>query len=319
MTNQNTQLPAGLTDEAVKESRQMHGSNYERKHDFSITKIVLSNVFSLFNIIMAGLIAMLFFVHENSTGQFIGIIACINTIIMLIQQIRARIIIKRLAKFSQTKITVIRNREKKIIPINDLVIGDVLYISQGDRIPVDGTVLRSDYAEFDESVLTGESHYVSKNNGDDVKAGSFLIAGDCYYIMQKLSKNSYLQTIVRHIVKDEFSESSIKTQIDNIVTNLTYITILFIIFILVEGILRQTHTHDIIINIAVIVSSLVPQGLLLITTISFAYGAMNIAKNQAIVQRLYSIESIADIKIICLDKTGTLTENKPRVKEILWK
>lgn len=308
----------GLSEAEVIQSKKKYGANVEKTHDFTTLKIVLKTLFSVFNIVMAILIAVLILIGHTSTAQFVGIVAIVNTIIGLVQEIRARLIVKKLSKLSEKTTKVIRNDEKKEILVRELVIGDTITLSSGDRVPVDGEVIDTQYAEFDESILTGESKYIEKKKGEQVKAGSFLVAGSCDYKMTKFARDSYIQTITKEISKQGITESPLQSQINQIIKALTYMTIFFIALLVAEGIVQESQKEEIIINAATLVTSLVPQGLVLITTISFAYGAMKIAKNQAIVQRLSAIEAMANTKVVCMDKTGTLTKNELEVKEVKW-
>lgn len=306
----------GLSQNELEKSRKKFGFNIETVHDFTTVKIILKTLFSVFNIVMIVLIITLFLIDQKSTAQFIGIVAGINTLIGLIQEIKARLIIKKLNRMNQKAVTVIRDGRKQEIPLTNLVIGDTIYLRSGDRVPVDGEVMSSEYVEFDESILTGESKYIDKKKGDMIRAGSFSVAGSCYYKMTKFSRDSYVQSLTKQIARKGVAESPLQSQINQIIKTLTYMTIFFIALIVAEGFIQQNQTDEIIINSATLVSSLVPQGLVLITTISFAYGAMKIAKNQAIVQRLSAIEAMADAQVVCMDKTGTLTKNELVVKEI---
>jgi cation-transporting ATPase E len=308
--------PQGLTTNQVVESRKKYGKNVNKGHDYTTLKIILKTLFSIFNIIMGVLIIILIAVGQGSIGQFIGIVAGINTAIELIQEIRARLIVRRLSKLSEKTTKVVRDEKTQEIPLDELVLGDTIYLSSGDRVPVDGELTSSQYAEFDESILTGESKYIQKKEGEEIRAGSFLSAGNCYYKATKFTRDSYIQTLTKEIAKQNITESPLQSQINQIIKALTYMTIFFIALITVEGLAQESQKEEIILNAAVLISTLVPQGLVLITTISFAYGAMKIAKNQAIVQRLSAIESMANAKVVCVDKTGTLTKNVLEVKEI---
>ena len=308
--------PSGLSEVEVNLSRKQNGLNIDTARDYTTIKIVLKTLFSPFNIVMAVLIAVLFAINESSTAKFIGIIAAINTTIGLIQEVRARFIIKKLNKLSEKTTKVKRNGKIIEILVKELVLGDIIHLESGDRVPVDGEVVTTQYAEFDESILTGESQYIQKKTGEEIKAGSFLAAGSCDYKMTKFTRNSYIQSVTREIAKQETTESPLQSQINQIIKALTYMTIFFIALLVAEGLVQQNQKEEIIVNAATLVSSLVPQGLVLITTISFAYGAVKIAKNQAIVQKLSAIEAMANTKVVCMDKTGTLTQNQLEVKEI---
>jgi len=306
----------GLSLAEVHESQKKNGLNIDTTHDFTTVKIILNTLFSVFNIVMLILIIILFLINEKSSAQFIGIVAAINTTIELIQEVRARLIVKKLNRLSEKTTKVIRNGQTSEIPVKDLVIGDVIHLNSGDRVPVDGELFSTEYAEFDESILTGESKYIEKKKGDEIKAGSFLAAGSCNYTMTKFTRNSYIQILTKQIAKQGIIESPLQSQINQIIKALTFMTIFFIALIIAEGLIQENQIQEIIINASTLVTTLVPQGLVLITTISFAYGAMKIAKNQAIVQKLSAIEAMANTKVVCMDKTGTLTKNQLVVKNM---
>lgn len=306
----------GLTASQILENRRKFGTNVESERDFTTLKLIVKTVFSIFNILMIVLILVLILVDQRSTARFIGIVAAINTVIELIQEIRARLIIKKLKAINQKTVRVVRGGTEQEIPISELVVNDVIILKSGDRVVADGQLLASAYAEFDESILTGESKYIEKKPGEEIKAGSFIVAGSCYYTATKLLKDSYVQAVTQQVAKHEISPSPLQSQIDLIIKALTYMTLFFIVLLVAEGLVQQNERQEIIINTSVLVSSLVPQGLVLITTISFAYGAIHIARNQAIVQRLSAIEAMANTKVVCMDKTGTLTKNQLEVKEI---
>lgn len=310
--------PMGLTEKEILESIQKFGKNVDTTRDFTTLKIILKTIFGIFNIVMAILIVILVLINHTSTAKFIGIIAGINVAIELIQQIRARLIIKKLNKLSEKTTSVNRARKIVEVPLKDLVIGDVIHLRSGDRVPVDGKVVATEYAEFDESILTGESKYIQKKTGDEVKAGSFVAAGSCDYTMTKFTRDSYIQTMTREISKKGITDSPLQSEINEIIKALTYMTVFFIALLVAEGLVQQNQQEEIILNAATLVTSLVPQGLVLITTMSFAYGAMKIAKNQAVVQKLSAIEAMANAKVVCMDKTGTLTKNQLEVIDVTW-
>lgn len=316
MTENQVHIPLGLSDREVGENRKKFGSNTENKNDFTTVKLIFKTLFSVFNIVIAVLIVLLILTSQTSTAKFIGIVAVINTAIELVQEIRARMIIKKLNRMAEKKAKAVRLGKEAEIPVKELVIGDVIVLKSGDRVPVDGKVVSAQYAEFDESILTGESKYIEKKPHEDIRAGSFLVAGSCFYKMTKLSRDSYIQTITHELGKFNVTEAPLQSQINQIIKALTFMTIFFIVLIVAEGLIQENQKEEIIINSATLVTSLVPQGLVLITTISFALGAAKIAKNQAIVQKLSAIEAMANTKVVCMDKTGTLTKNQLEVKEV---
>ncbi len=316
MTEIKHAVPTGLTQAAVSESQRKYGVNVDKNHDFTTLKIVSKTLFSVFNIVIAILIVALILVDEKSSAQFIGIVGILNTTIELIQEFRARLIVKKLNKLSEKTTKVMREGQISEIPAKKLVIDDIIHLVSGDSVPVDGQVIFSEYAEFDESILTGESKYIHKAPGEEIRAGSFLAAGGCFYKMTKFTRDSYIQTLTKQIAKKGITESPLQSQINQIIKALTYMTIFFIALIIAEGLVQESQKAEIIINASTLVSSLVPQGLVLITTISFSYGAAKIAKSQAIVQKLSAIEAMANAKVVCMDKTGTLTKNAFEVKKM---
>lgn len=306
----------GLGQEEVIQSRKQFGSNVEKERDYTLLTSIIKSLFSIFNIIMMTLIAIMLLINQKSDAIFMGTVAGINTLVEIIQEVRAKIIIDRLKKLSLKQAKVLRDSKEQTVPVSDLVIGDVVMLSAGDRVPVDGSVLKSEYVELDESILTGETDYIPKKTGEEVRAGSFVAAGSCIYQVNKLSKNSYIQSITKQVEHSQIKVSPLESDIDDIIKALTYLAIFFICLIIGEGLIQEGQIEEIITNSSVLVTSLVPQGLVLITTMSFAYGAGKIAKWQAIIQKLTAIEVMANTKVICMDKTGTLTKNALEVKNI---
>ncbi len=323
MSESQTKLPKGLEIGQVKENLVKYGSNKDKKKDLSIIKIFFTTVFSVFNIVMGVLIIIMLVIGQNSDAYFIGIMAFFNAIFELFQNIRARLMVKKLNKLSEKTAKAVRQDENGVnktleIPITQLVVGDVVFLASGDRIPVDGEVLSSNYAEFDESILTGESDYLQKNSGEQILAGSFIVAGSCYYKITKLLKDSYIQKMTKDVENKEIPKTPLQSDINQIIKYLTFLTIFFLALLGADGLISEKAKAEIVLNSSVIVTSLVPQGLVLLTTLSFTYGAVKIAKQNAIAQKLSAIESMAGTKVVCMDKTGTLTKNELHLKEIKW-
>ena len=318
MTNDSESQITGLTQVEIKDSILKFGTNVDNAHDFTTLKLIFKSIFSIFNIVMVALIIILILINQQSTAKFIGVVAAINTLIELIQEIRARLIVKKLNKLSEKTARVVREGKITELPVGQLVIGDIIHLISGDRVAVDGTVISTEYAEVDESILTGESKYIDKKIGEEIKAGSFLASGSLSYKMTKFARDSYIQSLTQEISKKGITESPLQSQINQIIKALTYMTVFFIVLLVAEGLVQENQKEEIIINAATLVSSMVPQGLVLITTISFAYGAAKIAKYQAIVQKLSAIEAMANTRVVCMDKTGTLTKNELQVKDVKW-
>jgi cation-transporting P-type ATPase E len=321
MKSSNRGIPKGLSLEQVRLNREKYGSNVDNKKDFTNIKVIFTSIISLYNVIIFSLIVILIFIRAYNDAIFLGLVGIVNTLVSLYQEIRARIAIKKLSTYKEKNLSLIRNVNGKDqvfeFPSSEAVIDDIVYVQTGDRIMLDGIVVSNKYSEFDESILTGESDYVSKNEGEEVQAGTYIAAGSCYYKVTKLSKDSYMQVINKRISRIKSSITPLQKKINQLIKYLTYITLVIIFLIVVSSLIQDVNRDEAIRNSVSIVTSLVPQGLVLITTISFAFGALKIAEFNGLVQRINAVESMANVKVICMDKTGTLTQNILKVIKVI--
>jgi len=312
----------GLTSEEVKERLDKGLSNYSSKPKTkTIKEIFVSNVFSLFNYIIFGIIAfVLFFYATNKDERLlldtIGIltIAFTNTFIAIYQEIKSKRALDKVNLLLKKRINVIRGGEVFHINISDIVVDDLIMIARGDQIVVDGKVISSKHLEIDESLLTGESVPVEKSENDSVLSGSFCVSGSGIYRAEKVGDDSYANSVTALAKKMNLSTSPLQKKINLILKVLFgFALLLTLAEIIVWNANPNTEFVDFIRKIATILISLVPQGLVLMASVTFAVGVYRISKIGAIVQKLNAIESFSNVQVVCMDKTGTLTENKLRI------
>lgn len=312
----------GLTSEEVKERLDKGLSNHSSKPKTkTINEIFVSNIFSLFNYIIFGIIAfVLFFYFRNNDERLlldsigILIIAFTNTFIAVYQEIKAKKALDKVNLLLKKRINVIRGGHTFHIDVSDIVVDDLIIVNRGDQIVVDGVVVKEKILEIDESLLTGESIPVEKSIGDQVLSGSFCVSGNGIYRAEKVGDKSYANSVTTLAKKMNLTISPLQRKINLILKILFgFALILTLAEIIVWNTKHNIEFIDFIRKIATILISLVPQGLVLMTSVTFAVGIFRISKIGAIVQKLNAIESFSNVNVVCMDKTGTLTENKLKI------
>jgi cation-transporting P-type ATPase E len=312
----------GLTSKEVIERKKKGLSNSSSKPKTkTINEIFVTNIFSLFNYIIFGIIAfVLFFYFKNNDERLlldsigILIIAFTNTFIAIYQEIKSKRALDKVNLLLKKRINVIRNGEIKKIDVTEIVVDDIIQINRGDQIVVDGKIVKARILEIDESLLTGESIPIEKFEGDSVLSGSFCVSGNGIYKAEKVGDKSYANSVTILAKKMNLSISPLQKKINLILKILFgFALILTVIEIIAWNANPNIEFVEFIRKIATILISLVPQGLVLMASVTFAVGVYRISKIGAIVQKLNAIESFSNVKVVCMDKTGTLTENKLKI------
>ena len=289
----------------------------------TIGEIFIENIFSVFNLVIISIIIFLLYFYLKSSDNrlvldSIGIltIAFINTFLGIYQEIRAKIALDKVNLLLKKEVTAVREGNEVQIEPTEIVKDDVLKINRGDQVVVDGRILFSNHLEIDESLLTGESNPIQKNEEDEILSGSFCISGNGYYTALKIGDESFAAQITKTAKKYKFDQTPLQKRI-NLIVKVLFVTA--IVLVLLEILLNQTGFNaDFVRKISTILISLVPQGLVLTATITFALGVYRISKMGAIIQKLNAIESFSNVQIVCTDKTGTLTQNKLSVHKISY-
>jgi cation-transporting ATPase E len=289
----------------------------------SIREIWLGNLFSVFNLVIGGIVLFLlaFWIGtgdirllEDCGGVFS--VAALNTIIAVSQEIRAKRAMDKVNMLIVREVTVIRDGQEKQIGHSDIVLGDVIMLRRGDQAVVDGSVVSTNHLEMDESLLTGESEPIEKDEGHKVLSGSFCVSGLGCYCVEGLADASYASQVTRVAQKMKASTSPLQRNINRIVELLFGVAVTLALLETVLEFSRGRLDVDFVRRIATILMGLVPQGLVLTSSVIFAIGIYRISKVGAVVQTFHAIESFSAVNVICMDKTGTLTQNRMTVREV---
>lgn len=297
----------GLSDAQVKQQIQTnHKNTAEQSLTRSVKEIFRDNILTLFNLINVILGALVFYTGSYKNLLFLGI-AIFNTAIGIIQEIRSKRQVDKMVLLAEGKINVIRN--SKTVPIlpEDIVLGDVISLGRGDQIPVDGKVLASRGMETDESPITGESETIVKQPGDRLTSGTFLVGGSGKMLVTKVGADTFVNHISNEAKKGEDTLSILLNTINRIIKVLTYVIIPLGIVLFVAKLYGGTGVNRAILGSVAAMIGMIPEGLVLLTSMTLAVSAMHLARKKTLVRDLPAIETLARVDVICLDKTGTIT------------
>ncbi|MFD0169475.1 HAD-IC family P-type ATPase [Streptomyces decoyicus] len=274
----------------------------------SATEIVRANVFTRFNAIIGVLFVIILIVGPIQDGLF-GFVIVANTGIGIIQELRAKKTLDALAVIGEARPLVRRDGAAAEIPASDVVLGDVLELGPGDKIIVDGEVLESDGLEVDESLLTGEADPVLKKPGDRMMSGSFVVAGGGAFTATKVGRQAYAAQLAEEASRFTLVHSELRSGISRILKYVTWMMIPTAIGLILSHLLTLGLPGDEAIRRMVAgIVPMIPEGLVLLTSVAFAIGVIRLGRRKCLVQELPAIEGLARVDVVCLDKTGTLTE-----------
>jgi cation-transporting ATPase E len=301
----------GLTRAQVREQVAAgHTNAAPRTGGRSVWDIIRSNVFTWFNLILGVLFVAVMVFGSWKDGLF-GAIIFINAAIGIVQEMRAKIALDRLAVLTAPSATVIREGSDEHIPVASVVLGDLVRVTSGDQVVADGDVLDSNSLEVDESLLTGESVPVIKGPGDRLLSGSFVIAGNGVFRATHVGLDAYAQRLTGEGKRYERLHSDLVKGINDI------LWVIGIGILPVGGLLiwAQFRMHagveEGVTNTVAALVAMVPQGLVLLTSIAFAVSAVTLARRQVLTSELPAVEGLARVDVLCIDKTGTITEPHP--------
>ena len=306
----------GLTNEEVKErieKGQVNSSNTNNlKSNWQIVRDNVCTLFNLFNLIIAIALAC---VHAYTNMVFILIII-VNVLIGIIQEIHGKNLVKQLSILTTAKTKVIRDGEEKEININEIVLDDVVLLSQGDQIPSDSVVLDGE-VEVNEALLTGESDTILKKKEDKLLSGSYIVSGKCYAKIEKVGDDNFANQIINATKKHKKVNSELLNSMKKVTNFTSFVIIPAGVILFVQAyIFREVDLQQSVIATAAALLGMLPKGFVLLTSISLETGVIKLAKKQVLVQDLYSVETLAHIDTLCLDKTGTITEGKMKVIDV---
>ncbi|WP_380285816.1 HAD-IC family P-type ATPase [Kitasatospora purpeofusca] len=274
----------------------------------STREIVRANVFTRFNAIIGVMFAIILVVGPIQDGLF-GLVIVANTAIGIIQELRAKKTLDSLALIGEARPQVRRDGAARQVGVGEIVLDDTVLLGIGDKVIVDGEVTEADGLEIDESLLTGEPDPVLKHPGDPVMSGSFVVAGAGAFTATKVGRAAYAAQLAEEASRFTLVKSELRTGIDSILRFITWLLVptaigLIISQLAVEGRNWREAVRRMIAGIV----PMVPEGLVLLTSVAFAIGVVRLGRKQCLVQELPAIEGLARVDTVCLDKTGTLTE-----------
>ncbi|MEV0785393.1 HAD-IC family P-type ATPase [Streptomyces sp. NPDC050423] len=282
----------------------------------SVREIVRANVFTRFNLIIGVLWVIMLFVAPIQDSLF-GFVIIANTGIGIVQEWRAKKTLDSLAVIGEAKPTVRRDGVAAEISTSEIVLGDLVELGPGDKVVVDGTVTETDSLEIDESLLTGEADPVLKRAGDPVMSGSFVVAGGGAFAATKVGREAYAAQLAEEASRFTLVQSELRTGISTILKYVTWMMIPTAIGLVLSQLVVKNHNFkDSIARTVGGIVPMIPEGLVLLTSVAFAIGVVRLGRKQCLVQELPAIEGLARVDIVCLDKTGTLTEGGMDVTEV---
>ena len=305
----------GLSEEQINERIEHKLSNDTKiKTSNSILSIICKNVFTFFNCIWLIIAIALMCVAAWGDLLFLFVVIA-NTAISIIQEIKSKRTVERLSMVTAPKIKVIRMGLQQEIKSEDLLLDDIMLLENGNQIPADCIIVEGT-CEANESLLTGESNSIKKNIGDILLAGSFLVSGQCYARVDKVGKDNYIQTVAERTKDFKPQTSNLFKDLNNLIKVIILILIpLGVLTFFKESVLLGTSIPESVTSTSGALTGMIPAGMYLLITVGLSVGVIKLGKKKTLVKNLYSIEMLARANILCLDKTGTITDGTMNVVE----
>lgn len=306
---------AGLTSQEVYKQTQAGNINYiPDTSDKTVKEIVRENIFTYFNAIFAAIAVLVIIAGSFRSLTFLPVVIA-NTVIGIFQQLKAKKILDKLSLLDKSTYTVIRNGQAENCSSDVLVLGDLVLIKSGQQIPADGYV-EDGFALVNESLLTGEADEVEKRQGSELKSGSFVVAGSCYMTLTSVGENSYAAKLMSEAKKVHDKKSEMINDIESIIKIAGILIIPIGIFLFVQSIINGNSFSESIVSMVGAVIGMIPEGMYLLTTGALALSAIRLGKHHVLLHDMRSIETLARVDVLCVDKTGTITRNEMTVEEV---
>ncbi|MGI5285929.1 HAD-IC family P-type ATPase [Nonomuraea polychroma] len=303
----------GLTSAQAAVAKTNH---VPRRSSRSLSAIIRANVLTLFNLVIGVLWALILIFGEWQDGAF-GLIIVANTLIGIVQELRAKRTLDKLAVINEVPVRVRRDGREQEIEPRQVVLGDLILLAPGERLLVDGEVVRSDGLEVDESLLTGEADPVHKKAGDQVLSGSFAVAGSGAFVATKVGTDAYAVKLAEEASKFHLAHSELRAGVANFIKYITWLVIPVGALLIHSQVSNSVDFRTAITGAVAGIVTMIPEGLVLMTSIAFAVGVVRLGRRKCLVQELPAIEGLARVDVLCLDKTGTLTAGGMDLDEVL--
>lgn len=318
-------LAQGLSFKQVAHARAADETNeFDNSSSRSIVAILRANVFTIFNAILASAVVVVLAVGSWQDAVF-GFVLLLNTLTGTIAELRAKRALDNLAVLAAPTAHVIRDGETKDIEVSQVVLGELLELRSGDQVPADGQVLSSNGCEIDESILTGESVAVRKHENDQVLSGTTVIGGSARIRVTAVGEHSYANRLAMEARKYSVVTSELQEGTNRVLTWISWVIVPMTLLLLwsqlrvaggISGSLNSGQWKGAVVLAVAGVVGMVPQGLVLLTSVNFAAAAMTLARRKVLVQELPAVEVLARVDMLCLDKTGTLTSGAVELDHI---
>lgn len=318
-------LAQGLSFKQVAHARAADETNeFDNSSSRSIVAILRANVFTIFNAILASAVVVVLAVGSWQDAVF-GFVLLLNTLTGTIAELRAKRALDNLAVLAAPAAHVIRDGEAKDIEVSQVVLGELLELRSGDQVPADGQVLSSNGCEIDESILTGESVAVRKHENDQVLSGTTVIGGSARIRVTAVGEHSYANRLAMEARKYSVVTSELQEGTNRVLTWISWVIVPMTLLLLwsqlrvaggISGSLDSGQWKAAVVLAVAGVVGMVPQGLVLLTSVNFAAAAMTLARRKVLVQELPAVEVLARVDMLCLDKTGTLTSGAVELDHI---
>ncbi|MBY8882475.1 HAD-IC family P-type ATPase [Actinacidiphila acidipaludis] len=300
--------PGLSSDEVARRVERGEVNDVPVRSSRSTAEIVRANVFTRFNAIIGVLFAIILVVGPVQDSLF-GFVIVANTAIGIVQEMRAKRTLDNLAVIGEAKPTVRRDGAAAEIPTSGIVLGDLIELGPGDKVVVDGEVAEAGNLEIDESLLTGEPDPVVKRPGDEVKSGSFVVAGGGAFTATRVGRQAYAAQLADEASRFTLVNSELRNGISQILKYVTWMMVPTAIGLIISQFTVESHdAREAVRRTVGGITPMVPEGLVLLTSVAFAIGVVRLGRKQCLVQELPAIEGLARVDVVCLDKTGTLTE-----------
>ena len=300
-----------LTGEEVTKAKK----NISEIKPYKTTKeIIFSNIFTFFNAMNLVLAAFIATTLRFENMLFLGVIT-INTAIGIFQEVRSKNALEKLSLLGRSKYRV--NRDNEIINIDseEIVLGEYLHLNLGDQVPVDAKIIEGSI-EVDESLLTGESDNIFKTTNDKVMSGSNVVSGSCLVRAIAVGEDSYINKLAKSTKEFKKYPSKLRDYMDKILKVISILLVPVAIMLYMRGASLGRGYVEIVLRSAGALVGMIPEGLILLVSVSLAVAAMKLAKKKVLVQELYCVETLARVDVLCFDKTGTITTGNMNVVEI---
>lgn len=307
---------SGLSTEQVKQRFAAHADNYKvESSTMSVSDIVKSNVFTYFNLVFLIITILLSIVGAWSDMMFLPIIIA-NTCIGIIQEVHSKKVLDRLSILNAPHCTVVRDGQEHEVEAHKLVLDDVVVLQAGSQIPADAIVLDGEL-QVNESLITGESDEIAKHAGDELLSGSFVVSGKAHARLEKVGKDSYISKLTLQATQSKKGEQS------EMIRSLNYLIMVMGIIIIPIGIALFVQSYifnagtlkESITGMVAAIIGMIPEGLYLLSSVAMAVSSVRLAQKKVLIHDMKCIETLARVNVLCVDKTGTITEPGMHVYE----